>query len=485
MGVIAKQILYIKEESGFVPIGTLQGDKGLDGKSIYQICLDHGYTGTEEDINLYVSKLPEIYEKLYGNEYHFNNGQSVYIHDDDIFYAGRSITEMFKEYESRIRSMETESWIAPYVFSGAYYPNNDNIEMIVFTDIKPSDEIISASSTKDIRDKEKSDIPIYSWYDSILKTQNIYSDANRIVFSEDCMNMFYGLKSLTSIQFNYKIDTSNVTNMKYMFAECPLLASLDLRYFDTSNVTSINYFVSKSVSLNNINDIVKRINTSKVSAMYGIFMECTQLTDLDLTPFSTLSLANTGSMFSNTSINKLTWKNADFTKSSPWSTNNDNTIKTLDISGSKLGAGSYFSAMGGCSVENIILKDVDFSEKTDLSSLLPGLSTVEHIDFSNKNPIIVTGMRSTFSSDSSLKSLDLSAFDTSACETFVYTFNNCSSLTDIIYGDKFVLPDNITSLLGYDDDTNPTYQMFYNCPANKPNWTGGTWTENGTYIFQS
>lgn len=56
----------------------------------------------------------------------------------------------------------------------------------------------------------------------------------------DMSYMFYGCKSLVSLDLS-KWDTSNVTNMTSMFYDCKSLVSLDLTNWDTSNVTTMDH----------------------------------------------------------------------------------------------------------------------------------------------------------------------------------------------------------------------------------------------------
>lgn len=72
-----------------------------------------------------------------------------------------------------------------------------------------------------------------------------------------------------------KIDTSNVTDMSYMFCYCGNLTTLDLSGWDTSNVTDMN----------------------------SMFFNCTSLTSLDLSSFDTSKVTNVNNMF--VSCNKL------------------------------------------------------------------------------------------------------------------------------------------------------------------------------------
>ena len=80
---------------------------------------------------------------------------------------------------------------------------------------------------------------------------------------------FYDMENLQSITGLSYLNTSEVTNMAYMFLWCTSLTSLDLSHF----------------------------NTSKVTDMYGMFRYCTRLTSLDLGSFNTSKVTNMYNMF--------------------------------------------------------------------------------------------------------------------------------------------------------------------------------------------
>ena len=82
---------------------------------------------------------------------------------------------------------------------------------------------------------------------------------------------FYRMENLQSITGLSYLNTSEVTNMSYMFASCTNLTSLDLSSFNTSKVTKAN----------------------------GIFRDCSSLASLDLSSFNTSKLTNMNYIFSN------------------------------------------------------------------------------------------------------------------------------------------------------------------------------------------
>ena len=85
---------------------------------------------------------------------------------------------------------------------------------------------------------------------------------------------------ITSIK-KWKIDTSNVTDMNYMFGDCSALTSLDLRSFNTSNVTDMSNMFGYCQSLTSLD--LSNFDTSNVTDMSNMFSGCSALTSLTLT----------------------------------------------------------------------------------------------------------------------------------------------------------------------------------------------------------
>lgn len=104
---------------------------------------------------------------------------------------------------------------------------------------------------------------------------------------------------IKSIKFSNDIDTSNVTNMSYMFNGCETLTDLDVSCFDTSNVTDMQWMFRNCESLTHFD--INNFNTSKVTNMQWMFSYCDALTSIDLSNFDTSNVTNMSSMFHSSS----------------------------------------------------------------------------------------------------------------------------------------------------------------------------------------
>ena len=81
------------------------------------------------------------------------------------------------------------------------------------------------------------------------------------------------LKQITGIE---NLNTSEVTDMSYMFTYCEALTELDVSNFDTKNVTDMSYMFYGCTLLPRLD--VNKFNTENVLNMASMFCGCTALT---------------------------------------------------------------------------------------------------------------------------------------------------------------------------------------------------------------
>ena len=86
--------------------------------------------------------------------------------------------------------------------------------------------------------------------------------------------------------------------MKAIFQGCSELLYLDLSNFNTSNVTDMDRMFAECHKLKEIKGI-NNFNTINVTNMSGMFKECNELLSLDLSNFNTNNVTDMGWMFYN------------------------------------------------------------------------------------------------------------------------------------------------------------------------------------------
>ncbi|MBQ3991622.1 MAG: BspA family leucine-rich repeat surface protein, partial [Bacteroidaceae bacterium] len=101
------------------------------------------------------------------------------------------------------------------------------------------------------------------------------------------------LQSITGMSY---LNTSEVTDMRFMFVNCRELTSLDLSHFNTSKVTDMNSMFCYCSSLTNLD--LSSFNTSKVTNMHGLFCDCYNLRTIYAgNGWSTAAVTNSSDMF--------------------------------------------------------------------------------------------------------------------------------------------------------------------------------------------
>ena len=135
-----------------------------------------------------------------------------------------------------------------------------------------------------------------------------YSDGTspnvtKVVFNSSFVNTrptntfhwFYAMTNLQSITGMSYLNTSEVTNMGFMFYNCYNLPSVDVSSFNTSKVTNMQSMFSGCSQLTNLD--VSGFNTSNVTNMQDMFDYCLRLTSLDLCSFNTSNVTDMRYMF--------------------------------------------------------------------------------------------------------------------------------------------------------------------------------------------
>ena len=286
----------------------------------------------------------------------------------------------------------------------------------------------------------------------------------------DMSAMFHTCSALAELKIN-GIDTSKVTNMYAMFSGCNMLTQLDVSGFDTSSVTTMEkmfYNCNKVTELDFTN-----WDVSKVTSMEGAFSSCTKLERIfasTKTSYMPVALTKTTDMFSGctslkggcgtacdgtTHVSDISYMTIDRGSAQPGYLTDKSMLKTgLDINIDLLFVvDSTITAIKPCATkpaDSVDKRYIDYAKEipiwadgTDVFYYVPAGEKL------NLNP----NSAAMFESFTTIQSIDLSGFDTSAVETMEKMFNNCRNATQF-------------DLSGFDTGkvTNMT-KMFYNCLA--------------------
>ena len=212
----------------------------------------------------------------------------------------------------------------------------------------------------------------------------------------DASYMFYNC----NLEELPQIDTSNVTNMKYMFTRSTATTldlssfntskvtnmsnmfansaatTLDLSNFDTSNVTDMSYmfYGSKATTLD-----LSSFNTSKVTNMSNMFAN-SAATTLDLSNFDTSNVTNISSMFASSAATTIDLSNFDISKATSTISMFENSkVTTLDIRNFDFTNVIYYNDMFRNVSTNCLIIVKDDTAKEWITSKFTTLTNVKTI----------------------------------------------------------------------------------------------------------
>ena len=340
-----------------------------------------------------------------------------------------------------------------------------------------------------------------------------------IIANENSSNIFYGFKKLQQITFENNFNTSNVTDMSYMFDGCRSLTSLDVSNWDTSSVINMSHMFDGCRSLTSLD--VNNWDTSNVTKMSAMFYNCPTLTSLDVSQWDTSSVVTMESMFDDcrslTSLDVNNWDTSNVVTMermfqncfklttlniSRWDTSSVVTMErmfcdcqsltNLDVDQWDTSNVTNMSAIfGKClTLNNLDVSQWDTSNVTDMSSIFWECKSLTSIDVNDWDTSNVTDMNSMFKACTKLISLDASNWNTSSVTEMNEMFNDCTSLTTVNIGNwntsnvksmngMFWDCSSLTQLNLCNWDTNKVtnmFCMFYNTSNLRSIYVGSNWT---------
>ena len=201
-------------------------------------------------------------------------------------------------------------------------------------------------------------------------------------------------KDNRDVRYAKMLDTSQVTDMKYMFSGCTRLTTIPA--LDTSKVDNMSQMFNSCTSLISI----PALDTSKVTNMFAMFSGCSSLTTIPA--LDTSQVTDMNSMF--ISCSSLT------------------TIPVLDTSQ----ATKAVSVFSGCSSLTTI-PALDTSQVTDMYGMFKGCSSLTSIPALDTSQVTNTVFM--FSGCSRLTTIP--ALDTSKVTNMGSMFKGCTNLTSI------------------------------------------------------
>ncbi|HAB7191832.1 TPA_asm: BspA family leucine-rich repeat surface protein, partial [Listeria monocytogenes] len=251
---------------------------------------------------------------------------------------------------------------------------------------------------------------------------------------------FYSSKTLKEviIRDNDYPTAPSLLTTEGMFKNCSNLTELDLSGLDTSAVTTMRDMFYSCSALEELN--VSHFDTSSVTNMRCMFQR-SELLELDVSNFDTSSVTNMYSMFADCELlEKLDVSHFDTSSVTDMRAmfNNCQSLEKLDVSNFDTSSVTNMNSMfSNCpNLGKLEVSNFDTSSVTDMRLMFQNCASLEALDVSNFDTSSVTNMSSMFLTCTSLEELDLSNFDTSSVNDMRLMFQNCTALKSL-YLDNF------------------------------------------------
>lgn len=205
------------------------------------------------------------------------------------------------------------------------------------------------------------------------------SDAEVLGWFDPASETFYYYSLADKVELNY--DSS------YMFLDFTNLADIDLSGLDARSVINMQGMF-RNTGLTSLD--LSSFDTENVTDMSGMFYDVKNLTNLDLTHLNTSNVTDMHYMFTNMS-----------------------------------------------SLTSLNLSHMNTSKVTNMTGMFWGVKNLPTLDLSKFDTRNVTDMSQMFFQVEKLANLDLSSFDTSKVTTMFDMFNSMKSLTNLKFSKKF------------------------------------------------
>lgn len=273
-----------------------------------------------------------------------------------------------------------------------------------------SDNLVAVNADSSIDVSKDKDGSVMMWWikSNISGKYDVYiGSENGTTVASNCYKLFSWLTSLSALDLTY-LNTSNVTDMSYMFFKSSSVKTLDLSFLDTSKVTNMKAMFSGCMQLTELD--VSSFNTKNVVSMVDMFANCQNIEKIDLSSFVTPNVTNINGMFYQnyklTSLNII----------------NFNTEKVTDMQ----------QLFNGCKkLSSIKLTNFKTNKVTNFYYMFNECSSLIDIDVSSFDTSSATNMVGMFRKCSSLKKINLSSFNTDKVTSSYYMFLNCTAVTEI------------------------------------------------------
>ncbi len=252
--------------------------------------------------------------------------------------------------------------------------------------------------------------------------------------------LFSNFENLLSIEGFKYFDTSNVTNMRWMFSNCNKIEIIDLSDFDTSNVTDMHgMFLSGSGysatkrALKTIEGL-NELDTSNVKDMGRLFTGVL-FENIDISSWDTRNVTSMLQMFShcnNLKVNPasdFSFENVESVDGMFWA------CSSLEDVSFNYNGSTNLLTFNQMFFRCYSLKKVYINFKTNnminCTSMFNSCQNLIDLDFMKDSLIKLSSAQAMFSGCNKIQKLNLANFNTESVKSFSSMFFGCKKLTEL------------------------------------------------------
>ncbi len=216
---------------------------------------------------------------------------------------------------------------------------------------------------------------------------------------------FYKCTRLKKLYGIENLDTSQVTDMQFLFTQCSSLEYVDVTHFDTSHVQLMNSMFRLCTSLKSID--VSGFDTSNVCYMDYMFCGCFTLETLNVSFFDTSCVMSFRAMFQMC-----------------------NALKAIDVSRFVTSSATDFSVMfdGCCELSDLDVYRFDTSKAVDMHAMFRNCQKIDIIDVSRFDVSKVQDYSEMFAYCIAMQGVNTSHFVTTSGLNFKGMFSGCANI---------------------------------------------------------
>ena len=234
----------------------------------------------------------------------------------------------------------------------------------------------------------------------------------RVSSVENMHAMFYYCESLVSLDINSWIPAA-VTDMGWMFNQCSNLIDLNIGNWDTSSVENMSLMFNGCSNLTSLD--LNSWNTSCVTDMKWMFLDCTNLSSLNISSWNTSKVKDMRQMFSNCS-----------------------SLSTLNLESWDVSAVENISEMFlRCkNLTSVNLRSWTPLKVSEMYGMFGECENIRSLNLGSWNTAGVQDMYGIFWGCHNLTTLDISNWDATNAIDISGVFAQCDSLNRIHYSNK-------------------------------------------------